>query len=64
MIRVLLNSYVTCVFGVDSQAADSLSANANTRNLNHIKNQLSLLLGRGISTYTKKEKALPQGFRL
>jgi len=39
------------VFGVDSQEADSLSANANTRNLNHIKNQLNLLLGSGISAY-------------
>jgi len=48
------------VFGVDSQAADFLSANANTRNSNHIKNQLSLLLGRGISTYQKKELFTPK----
>lgn len=56
IIRVLLNSYFTCVFGVDSQAADSLSASANTRNLNHIKNQLNLLLSSGFSNYPNKNK--------
>jgi hypothetical protein len=62
IIRVLLNSYFTCVFGVNSEAADSLSANANTRNLNHIKNQLNLLLCSGISTYPNKKKMLyPMG---